>query len=64
MHPHIQIAPLTATLALAATASAPGHAVAGEVCTKFGLPGAMLGSAQPLGPLLGIRAGCATIGTR
>lgn len=58
------LAPLTATLALAAIASAPGHAVAGEVYTKFGLPGAMLGYAQPLGPLFGIRADYATVGTR
>jgi len=57
------LAPLTATLALAAMASAPGYAVAGEVYTKFGLPGALLGYAQPLSPMFGIRADYATLGT-
>lgn len=39
-------------------------AQAGELYTKLGVPGVMLGYSQPLGPLFGVRADYATIGSR
>lgn len=51
--------PLATTLCLTA-----GPAQAGELYTKIGLPGAMLGYSQPLGPLFGLRADYATVGNR
>lgn len=52
-------APLFATLCLAAS-----PAQGGELYTKIGLPGAMLGYSQPLGPLFGLRVDYATVGNR
>lgn len=56
-----RLAPLSAALALSATAGAAG---AGEVYTKIGLPGVVLGYAQPIGPLFGVRVDYATLGDR
>ena len=39
-------------------------AQAGELYTNIGIPGVMLGYSQPVGPLFGVRADYATIGTR
>ena len=41
-----------------------GAAQAGELYTKIGLPGAILGYSQPLGPLFGLRVDYATVGER
>ncbi len=51
---------MTAVLALAAGSAA--HA--GELYTKVGLPGVMLGWAQPLNPQFGLRIDYATLGDR
>lgn len=51
---------MTAVLALAAGSAA--HA--GELYTKVGLPGVMLGWAQPLSPQFGLRIDYATLGDR
>ena len=51
------------TLCVALVLSA-GAAQAGEIYTKVGLPGAVLGYAQPLGPLFGLRVDYATLGNR
>ncbi len=47
-----------------ALALSTGAAQAGELYTKIGVPGVMLGYAQPLGPLLSLRADYATLGDR
>lgn len=47
-----------------ALALSTGAAQAGELYTKIGVPGVMLGYAQPLGPLLSLRADYATLGER
>lgn len=56
----------TALVALSAlsTAALCTTAQAGELYTHIGIPGVMLGYAQPVGPLFGVRADYATIGTR
>jgi hypothetical protein len=56
----------TALVALSALSAAAlsTAAQAGEVYTKFGIPGLMLGYSQPIGPLFGLRADYATVGTR
>lgn len=41
-----------------------GAAQAGELYTKIGLPGAILGYSQPIGPLFGLRVDYATVGER
>ena len=41
-----------------------GSAQAGELYTKIGLPGAILGYSQPIGPLFGLRVDYATVGER
>lgn len=53
-----------ATLAIALIAAPLRPAHAGEVYGSIGLPGVMLGYAQPLGPQLGVRADLATLGNR
>lgn len=53
------VAPLFAALALVA-----GTAQAGELYTKLGVPGVMLGYSQPFGPLFGLRADYGTVGER
>ena len=47
-----------------AIALSTGAAQSGEIYTKVGIPGVMLGYAQPLGPLFGLRADYATLGDR
>jgi len=56
----------TALVALSALSAAAlcTTAQAGELYTKLGVPGVMLGYSQPLGPLFGVRADYATIGSR
>lgn len=56
----------TALVALSAlsTAALCTTAQAGELYTNIGIPGVMLGYSQPVGPLFGVRADYATIGTR
>ena len=53
------VAPLFAALALVA-----GTAQAGELYTKLGVPGVMLGYSQPFGRLFGLRADYGTVGER
>lgn len=57
--PSISFAPLAAALCLVASA-----AQAGEFYTQAGLPGVMLGWAQPLNSQFGLRVDVATIGER
>ncbi len=57
MHRHI-FAPLAATLLLSTAAHA------GELYTKLGVPGLVLGYSQPIGPLFGLRVDYATVGSR
>ena len=52
------------TLSALSAATLSTAAQAGELYTNFGIPGVMLGYAQPIGPLFGVRADYATIGTR
>ncbi len=54
--------PLLAAAFTLGLGSAPARAQ--ELYLKAGFPGVMLGFAQPLGPLLGVRADYATIGNR
>lgn len=54
--------PLLATAIALGLGSAPAQAQ--ELYLKAGLPGVMLGFAQPVGPLFGVRADYATIGNR
>ncbi len=57
--------PLPSMLALAAALLMPTtSASAGEVYGQLGLPGAMLGFAQPLSPFFGVRVDVATVGRR
>lgn len=56
---HHTLLPLSTALVLST-----GAAQAGEIYTKLGVPGVMLGYAQPLGPLFGLRADYATLGER
>ena len=56
---HHALLPLSTALVLSA-----GAAQAGEMYTKIGVPGVMLGYAQPLGPLFGLRVDYATLGER
>lgn len=51
-------------LSILSAAALSTHAQAGELYTKLGVPGVMLGYSQPIGPLVGVRADYATIGTR
>lgn len=55
---HTRLAAVFALLACA------GAAHAGEIYTKFGMPGVMLGYAQPLSSQFGVRADYATLGSR
>ena len=52
------------TLAVLTLASLMGAAQAGELYTKVGLPGVMLGWAQPLNSQFGLRVDYATLGDR
>ena len=56
----------TAFVALSALSAAAlsTHAHAGELYMNLGIPGVMLGYSQPVGPLFGVRADYATVGTR
>ena len=54
--------PLVAAVFTLGIAVTPAHAQ--ELYLKAGLPGVMLGFAQPLGPLFGVRADYATLGNR
>ena len=56
---HPAFVPLSTALVLCTTA-----AQAGELYANIGVPGVMLGYAQPLGPLLGLRLDVATLGER
>ena len=56
---HPAFVPLSTALVLCTTA-----AQAGELYANIGVPGVMLGYAQPLGPLLGLRVDVATLGER